>query len=188
MTWFETFPVIRMDSVVLSPLSEEDGTGLFRLYSDRSVCRFLQRDPMADEEEALKLITKWREDFSVQRGIRWGIYDNKEESPRLLMGTVAIHYVDIKNKRAELGAYLLPCYWGRGIITRLTEKLKEIAFQHLELHRLEIRCMPENKASVRIALKSGFTYEGTLRDYVFIPGKGFTDESVYSLLASEYGS
>ncbi|HOO59290.1 MAG TPA: GNAT family protein [Candidatus Mcinerneyibacteriales bacterium] len=104
------------------------------------------------------------------------------------MGTVAIHYVDSINRRAELGADLFPCYWGAGIISRLVERLKEAAFKELGLHRLEIRCMPDNIASVRIALKAGFTFEGTLRDYVYIPGKGFTDESVYRLLAPEYFS
>jgi|MTBAKSStandDraft_2_1061841.scaffolds.fasta_scaffold01210_27 ribosomal-protein-alanine N-acetyltransferase len=187
MHWFDGFPLIRLEGMVMGPLSEEEGKALFELYSNRKVCLFLQRDLMKDEKEALELIKKWDEDFYCQRGVRWGIYDEQEGS-RILMGTVAIHYVDKRNRRAELGADLLPSYWGKGIITRLTEKLIEIAFTRLGLHRLEIRCMPENKASVRIALKSGFTYEGTLRDYVLIPGKGFTDESVYSLLAAEYDS
>ena len=112
----------------------------------------------------------------------------KAGEEKALMGTVAIHYVDSINRRAELGADLFPCYWGAGIISRLVERLKEAAFKELGLHRLEIRCMPDNIASVRIALKAGFTFEGTLRDYVYIPGKGFTDESVYRLLAPEYFS
>ena len=187
MRWFKSIPIIRMSGYVLGSLTEGQANPLFTIYSDSRVCSFLQRNPMRNKQEAIELIRKWQDDFACQRGIRWGIYHGPEDA-HALIGTVAIHYVDIKNQRAELGAVLLPGFWGKGIISRSIEKLKEIAFSDLGLHRLEIRCMPENKASVRIALKSGFTFAGILRDYVTIPGRGFADESVYSLLSSEYGS
>ncbi len=187
MRWFKDFPLILVEGFSVGPLSEQESRALFDLYSDNRVCMFLQREPMRQEKEAEALIRKWQEDFRHRRGIRWGIYKDAGEE-KALMGTVAIHYVDSINRRAELGADLFPCYWGAGIISRLVERLKEAAFKELGLHRLEIRCMPDNIASVRIALKAGFTFEGTLRDYVYIPGKGFTDESVYRLLAPEYFS
>lgn len=58
-------------------------------------------------------------------------------------------------------------------------------FDYLGVNRIELRCHPDNRGSVVIALKLGVRYEGTLRQYVSVPGKGLADESVNSLLSSE---
>ena len=186
MKWPLLFPVYTIGKYRLAPIETERSKDIFALYSDPEICRYLQREPMQKESEAFMQIERWQRDFRGKRGLRWGIFEGNSFDASL-MGTVALHYVNEEHQRAELGADLFPVHWGKGIITLLTGRLIEIAFSEIGLHRLELRCMPDNIPSVRIALKSGFTYEGTLRDYVFIPGKGFTSESVYSLLSSEYG-
>ena len=44
---------------------------------------------------------------------------------------------------------------------------------------------PRNEASKRVAVKHGFQYEGTFRDYEYEHG-GFIDLDMYSLLKREY--
>jgi len=72
-----------------------------------------------------------------------------------------------------------------GIINEVTALLINCVFDYLGVNRIELRCHPDNRGSVVIALKLGVRYEGTLRQYVSVPGKGLADESVNSLLSSE---
>ncbi|MFO8110677.1 MAG: GNAT family N-acetyltransferase [Thermoplasmata archaeon] len=72
--------------------------------------------------------------------------------------------VDQRQKHtAEIGYFVDEDYWNRGIATEGVKKLEKIAFDELELVRLEIRMEPENTASERVALKCGYHKEGVIR-------------------------
>ena len=59
----------------------------------------------------------------------------------------------------ELGWVLLPEYWGQGLAGWLTDMLLDGLRDRYA--RAIIECVPENAASLRVALRHGFTYEGT---------------------------
>ena len=59
------------------------------------------------------------------------------------------------------------------------------AFDHLHLNRLEIRTDVENFASRSLAERLGFQYEGTLRQAYRINDERYSDDAVYSLLATD---
>ena len=57
----------------------------------------------------------------------------------------------------------------------------QIAFEELELRRIEAYCMPDNAPSIRLLESLGFLLEGRLRQYVQINGQ-YEDHLIYSLL------
>ncbi|MFV1971298.1 MAG: GNAT family N-acetyltransferase [Acidimicrobiia bacterium] len=61
---------------------------------------------------------------------------------------------------AELGWWLNPGYWGRGIATTATRALIDEMFDHRGLMRLWAPVMHPNKGSARVAEKAGMTLEG----------------------------
>lgn len=63
--------------------------------------------------------------------------------------------------QAEVGYWLLPAYWGRGIALEALLLLKEYAFSELGLHRLQATCYAKNARSRRVLEKGGFRLEGT---------------------------
>ncbi len=63
----------------------------------------------------------------------------------------------------EIGYFLDERYWGKGITTAAVKQVEKIAFEDLGLVRVEIRIEPENIASERIAVKCGYTKEGSVR-------------------------
>ncbi len=144
----------------------------------------MQRPPAASVVECLDVIEGWGTEFASNSSFRWGIF--LREDPGHLVGTAALHYWSPVNETVEMGADLHRDFWGRGIITEITSRLIQCAFHNLRVNRLELRCDPDNTGSVVIAEKFGFTFEGTLREYVKVPGKGFVNESVYSLLRREW--
>lgn len=81
----------------------------------------------------------------------------KETVPFWDMGYVICH--SWGRDAVELGWVLLPEYWGQGLAGRLTDMLLDGLRGRYA--RAIIECVPENAASLRVALRHGFTYEGT---------------------------
>ena len=69
-----------------------------------------------------------------------------------------------------LGYKLDAALCGQGYMTEAVQKLSEIAFKELGLHRIEANIMPRNAASLRVAEKAGFYREGLALKYLNING------------------
>lgn len=161
----------------------ENARDLFEIYGDHETMIYMQTPPADSVEQCEELIKKWESQFKRGTSFRWGIF--LIENPKVMIGTAALHYWSKDNSRVELGADLHRDYHSRGLITEVTSSLIDLAFDSLGVNRIELRCHPENTGSIVIAGKLGFSYEGTLRQYVFVPGKGLVDEAVYSLLSDD---
>ncbi len=74
---------------------------------------------------------------------------------------------------------------GRGDISEATGMQCDYLFPNYPLNRLELLMNPSNVGSERIAQKSGFTDEGTLRKAFFTNGV-LCDAKIYSLLRVEW--
>ena len=55
-------------------------------------------------------------------------------------------------------------------MTEAVNMVTDFAFNELALHRLEINIRPENEASIRVAEKCGYLYEGLRPRYLHIDG------------------
>jgi RimJ/RimL family protein N-acetyltransferase len=79
---------------------------------------------------------------------------------------------DLARKTAATEAFLL---------------LARYVFETLAYRRLEWRCNPGNEASVRAALRFGFTLEGVLRQNMWVKGRNW-DTALYALLDCDWPS
>ncbi len=180
------FPILESNRLLLKRITLEDSHSIFSIYSDIEAMKYMQRNAIKIIAEADNLINRWNASYQESNAFRWGVF--LKNKPNKLIGTVALHYWNKGSNSIELGADLIKEEWGKGYAKEFTSLIIEYAFNVLNINRLELRCDPRNLASVKIAEKFAFTYEGTLREYVFVEGKGYLDESVYSLLFREYKS
>lgn len=102
-----------------------------------------------------------------------------------LVGAIGLHGFDWGNRSAQIGYWLAPDARGRGIVTRAAEALVAHGFGPLEIHRLEIRCVVENRQSRAVAERLAFTPEGTLGEAYLLHGV-FRDIALYAATASRY--
>lgn len=98
-------------------------------------------------------------------------YVFRREDPRTIIGTVCLH--DITRSAyycSEIGYKFDYAYWHQGYAREALEKVIQIAFTELNLHRIFARVMPENTASIHLLQSLGFLEEGMERASIQIQG------------------
>lgn len=174
---------------------------ILRLTDGGTVVRYWS----ADDADALAPLAN---DRSIWLGLRDGFphpYDiedarrflqttNAMEPPRNFAievdGEVAgsIGYkpnTDVERVGAEVGYWIAPRYWGRGVATRALRLLSRHLFAtNEELRRLYAIPFATNLASARVLEKAGYTWEGTLRQSAIKDGR-VLDQRMYSILRDE---
>jgi RimJ/RimL family protein N-acetyltransferase len=88
---------------------------------------------------------------------------------------------------AEAGCVLLPEYWRYGYASEILQALLAFGFSDLSLHRVYAKCDELNLPSARVLEKGGLTYEGTIREHVWLRDH-WRSTRYYGMLAEEYYS
>lgn len=97
-------------------------------------------------------------------------------------GNISVTKKDnIYRKTAEIGYVLKEQYWGQGIAADAVKQVVSLAFAEMDIIRIEAGVLSENAASAKVLLKSGFEFEGTLRNSAFKNGK-YYDILMYSII------
>lgn len=127
---------------------------------------------VADELDFIRGSRRRFDDF-VSFG--YGIYPRADNA---FAGTVGSFNVDCENMRFEVGYWLLASAEGKGY---MTEAVTLLVREHARrgFHRAELLCEPDNERSRAVALRCGFSYEGTLRECKW-NGERFLDMQVFA--------
>lgn len=101
------------------------------------------------------------------------------------VGACGIHpKSDVFRKGAQIGYWLGAPFRGRGLATQAVQLLTGLAFERLDLVRLEAGVFSWNKASARVLEKCGYQLEAVLRKSVFKDGQ-VIDDHLYVRLKGE---
>jgi len=119
-----------------------------------------------------------------EKGINYqfAILDNELQQ---FLGSCGINHINKTYLLANLGYWIRSDRTGEGLATETTKLLANFGFQELGLRRIEIVTGVENKASRRVAEKSGATFEGILRHRMKLGGKNI-DAAMYSLIPGDF--
>ncbi|KJZ78642.1 hypothetical protein HIM_02033 [Hirsutella minnesotensis 3608] len=117
--------------------------------------------------------------------VKPGTRDNPS-TEALLVGAVGIvAHDDIYYRTWELGYWLTPSAWGKGIMTEAVWAFSRWIFATWPgLNRLEAVASGVNEASIRVLTKCGFVREGTRRMAVEKNGQ-VDDEVIFGLIRSD---
>lgn len=113
----------------------------------------------------------------------WAICDPKDT---VFMGAVGFSGLVKEHRRCDLGYWLLPEHWGKGIVSEALTPVLDHVFQTLRLHRVTAEVETENPASARVLVKHGFVHEGTLRECELKDGR-WIDLDVFGRINPEGG-
>ena len=168
----------------LRPLQMRDAQELFRIYSDPEFTRYWSSEPWASLAQAEELIGNDLREMAKGEHIRLGIFLN---SQNMLIGTCSIFHIMQKCRRCEIGYGIAREHWRHGYMFEAVSALLKLAFEYLDMNRIEADIDPRNTASARSLEKLGFRREGRLRER-WIVGDEISDSAIYGLLASDWRS
>ena len=74
---------------------------------------------------------------------------------------------------------------GKGVGTEAVRLVTEFAFERVALHRVEAYVSPRNEGSVIVLERSGYAYEGLLRQLLYINGV-WEDHYMYAMVEDDF--
>ena len=99
-----------------------------------------------------------------------------------VVGSIGVFRCDnIHFRTAVMGYYVGEPYWGKGLGTSAVKQACSYVFEHTDIIRIFAEPFAYNMASCRVLEKSGFQFEGLLRNNAFKNGK-VVDMKMYSLI------
>jgi len=94
-------------------------------------------------------------------------------------------YGDILVGTAEIGWWLAPEHWGRGITTAVVRRFVRHCFENLGWRRVEAGVMGPNTASARVAEKAGLRLETILSER-YLKNGTIHDQLTYGLTRNQW--
>lgn len=164
---------LKTEKILLRDIEGSDIDTVFRGLSNPDVIKHygVSFDSLEETKEQMKWFAdtkqKWFAICSVDNNVFYG--------------AGGLNDISKKHKKAEIGFWLLPEYWGKGIMKKVVPVICDYGFDKLELHRIEGFVDSENKNCKRAMSALDFELEGTMRDCE-IKNNKFVSIEVYSTI------
>ncbi len=88
-------------------------------------------------------------------------------------------------KIVELGYFVMPSYWGKGIVTEATKGVIDYTFNNTDVIKIETGCIKDNIGSEKVMKKVGMIKEAEFKKHVLLHSKLY-DRVEYRLLKEEW--
>lgn len=135
---------------------------------------------LADAEARVAAcVAAWRDGTEYPFGIFAG-GDGEGAGGERLLGCVGLNQLERAARSANLGYWIGEAHRGRGLATRAAAWAAAYGFGELGLARIEIRVLPDNVASLRVAAKLGARREAVLPGAIEFQGRR-ADAVLFSL-------
>jgi diamine N-acetyltransferase len=177
------------------------------LYGERIRLRAVEKEDIptflrwindVDVTENLVLITPWshtQEERWYEAMLKRHIAEHAlvievkvDEDEQIYYPIGNCQFIDInwRNRSAEVGIMIgEKSYWGKGFGTEVMRVLLTHGFNSLNLNRIWLRVIAENRRGIRAYEKAGFVHEGIFRQDEYRQGK-YHDVYIMSVLKDEW--
>ncbi|XVU28491.1 GNAT family N-acetyltransferase [Actinoplanes sp. CA-054009] len=178
----EVFPdvVLRTARLTLRAPDEGDVDAIVDAVSDPVTLGWLPLPDPYGREQAVNFVA---EKAPAVRAGGGGLI-RAIECDGVLAGMIDLKKTDWRHRATEIGYWAAPAARDRGVMTEATVGLSRWVLTEMGFERVVLHIAPGNKASVRVAEKAGFSYEGLARNAGIIPA-GRVDLAVYSLVPAD---
>ena len=154
------FPALKSERTILRQFTDADLENVYKGLSHPDIIKYYGIS--FDSLEATREQMEWFRDLEEnETGIWWAICD---KSTGAFIGAGGFNDLSKTNKKAEIGFWLLPEFWGKGYMSETMPIIMNYSFEVLDLHRIEGFVETENINCKRALPKMGFIHEGTMKE------------------------
>lgn len=174
---------INSDRIIMRRFIYEDNHSMRKYWiSDPEVQKMYSEPIYTTTEEVNELLKKYIDSYEKDNYYRWAI--TLKDSAECI-GQIAYFLVDEKNNWGEIEYCIGREFQNNGYITEAVKSIVRYGFEQMKLHKVQVCHKSNNPKSARVIEKSGFIYEGKLRDYFFMDGE-YISRLYYSILEEEW--
>lgn len=156
-----SFPVLNTDRFILRGFTKKDLSNIYLGLSHPKVIKYYGVNYTS--KDAAKEQLEWFKNLEKEKtGIWWAICSRETSE---FLGAVGFNNLSKIHRKAELGFWLLPEFWRKGIISEVLPEVIDFGFKELNLHRIEALVESPNINSKNVLKKMKFIHEGQLKDY-----------------------
>jgi len=176
-------PVLQTPRLILRPMTVGDSEAVYRMIavSRAAFSRWFTWSNDSNLDSVREHSRRLEEAMAVGTASEYVILTRAHS----LVGRVGLMEIDTAARCAELGYMLRTDFEGQGLMTEAVYTLASHALGPGGLHRLSANVDVENIGSQRVLSRLGFRQEGTLRQVVHHPERGWRDQHVYGVLEGE---
>ena len=157
------FPTIISDRLLLREIIDTDLDHIFNGLSNPRVIKHYGVSYRTKEETKAQM--DW---FSDKKQLWWAICSREGGT---FFGAGGLNDINTEQRKAEIGLWLLPKYWGQGIMNEAMPLITKHAFDELKLNRIEGFVESENLNCKKALSKLDFRLEKTISDQEIKNGK-----------------
>ncbi|MCH5721323.1 GNAT family N-acetyltransferase [Niabella hibiscisoli] len=164
-------------NILLRPIIASDLEHVYRGLSHPDVIRYYGVSYQTLEETMVQM--DWYKQLEEEgSGVWWAI---SSPDGSVFYGACGFNNLSEIHQKAEIGFWLLPDYWGRGIIPSSARLICDHAFSEMGIHRIEAVVETANNSCMQVMQKLNFLLEGTMQDAEVKNGR-FISLHLYALL------
>ena len=177
---------LETERLLLRDAQLTDADAIDRYAADLEVVRYLVWGPNSPERtrEVLEHRVTEQQTDPARRELELLIV---EKASGEVVGGAGLRIADSDDLDANLGYVLARSKWGQGIVTEACQKLLDVAFGWLGLHRVWASADADNVASRRVLEKLGLRCEAHFLQNQRVKGH-YRDTLIYALTEAEYWS
>jgi ribosomal-protein-serine acetyltransferase len=171
----------RLDALGIRPVAADDAAELYALIeANPDLAEWMPWAADQDLAATERFIADAEEQLLGENGFQAVI-----EPEERIIGIAGFHAIDWVNRNTSIGYWLTEAARGKGIMTAAVRALVDHAFGQWDLHRIEIRCAPDNHPSRAIPERLGFREEARLRDVELVGGR-YLDNIIFGMLEPDW--
>lgn len=143
------YSVLCTNRLILRPFSYSDTDDFYKISSQEENVTFIFPVQTRVTSDYLAVHAFMKNPLGI-----WAIEDKESQQ---MIGVIRLEHLMPKQKSAEIGYFLHRDFWNRGLMTEALKMIASTSLNNCGLDCLKIITHLENKASQKVALKSGFS-------------------------------
>ncbi len=174
---------IETDRLLLRKFKYEDNNSMRKNWISNPNIQKIYSEPVyTTNKETKELLNRYIENYENKNYYRWNISIKGNNDS---VGQIAYFLIDDKNHFGEIEYCIGEKFQNKGYITEAVKAIIGFGLKEIGLNKVQVCHKSNNPASRRVIEKSGFKYEGTLREYFYMDGE-YIDRLYYSILKREW--
>ena len=171
---------IKTERLLLRPIAQNDIHNIYKGLSHQDVIKYYGVSFTSLEATEEQMIW-YKELEETETGIWWAVCSLDDQT---FYGAGGFNNLSKQHKKAEIGFWLLPQFWGKGLMQEAFPIICNYGFEKLGLNRIEGFVESENINCKKAVEKLNFKLEGIMRDCEIKDGKPLSI-AIYSKLKTD---